>query len=358
MYRTLVDNTPLRSPRKNYIGMNRIRLQLSENVDKLIKHYNNSGCRLDGSHILVSLVNSFTVDHSTTDFQFRYAIEDITPALCMSHNIVASTNSTVRPSKGWLYGLTDSEYYVSVDFGISTSSIRRDWRKCTPLRVLRHTMTDLACQYPKGDVKGATDGIAVFLLDIPALAVMYKCWLEEQTTETSERVDQFLACYVLPNMLPSQVNVAWFNRLFALTNRAPVSSIKNAHSVTTPLDYNGIDSLLYTLDIDNKAVNASFNELLRNIPVPFGSTLLYNLQLPNILINRQCQWVMEIAYIPYVSYCLQVDQILGSTANLDERNALKRLMLAIRSENMIEKVPYSQRQAVKLDLQSNISIYL
>lgn len=359
MFSLFTDYQRNKTPRLNYIGLNRIRGQLNENLRRTQEYWRTSGQVVHSTHVLARLVGSFSIDHSLDIERFRRQIEDITPMLCMSHGIVAPTNNTIGPSKGYFYGLDDAEYLVSVDLGISTRTITADWHNCEPLRVIRHTLTDLCMQVPTGRVKDATDGFAVILIDIPALAVMYRCWLAEQpTNNTKEAIPQFVAQYVLPSMLKSQTDVAVFNRMYALLEGWYISSLRRSGPLVTPLDYGAADLILEDLLRALKNHKESFKETLRNIPVPFSGNALKLFQLPYIPISRQCQWALEVAYIPVTGFCLRLDEINGSTANLGERNYLKRLTLQLQNEQLLSRVPYSRRKEVNLDYSVQVSSML
>lgn len=350
MFSLFTDYQRNKTPRLDYIGLNRIRGQLNENLTRVTQYWNTSGQTVHSTHVLSRLVGSFSADHNLGIDRFRQQIEDLVPMLCMSHNIVGPTNNNVGPSKGFFYGLDDAEYLVSVDLGISTRSITKDWRKCEPLRVLRHPLTDLAMQVPTGKVKDATGSFAVILIDIPALAVMYRLWLAGQPTDnTKESIGQFVAQYVLPSMLRSQTDVALFNRLYAILERWSVSSLRRAGPQVTPLDYGSMDLILDDLLRKLKNHKETFKELLRTVPLPFGGNALRLFQLPYIPVNRQCQWALEIAYIPVTGFCLRMDELNGATANIGERNYLKRLVLQIQNEQLLSRVPYSRRKEVNLD---------
>ncbi len=100
MFSLFTDYQRNKTPRLNYIGLNRIRGQLNENLRRTQEYWRTSGQVVHSTHVLARLVGSFSIDHSLDIERFRRQIEDITPMLCMSHGIVAPTNNTIGPSKG------------------------------------------------------------------------------------------------------------------------------------------------------------------------------------------------------------------------------------------------------------------
>lgn len=351
MYTLFESPNPKQAPRWHFQGFESVRRRWQENITRLTGYWATSGIAVDSQHILSRLIGSFSIPLYSDVRKYRDRISDLVPQLCMANGIVAPTNGRIpQNDKGWFYGLTGREYIISVDFGYSPESIAKKWREIETFRVVRHPFTDVDMRLPQGGTDNG--GYAVFEIDIPALAVQYWCWSQEQLKRPEgerQRLQQFIGQFVLPQLLYSQTTVGWFNRILATFNGESVAKEGKSGALALGTNYTGMDRVIDQLLVLVRANQLTYTELLATIPTARNQSMLAFAQLPDTVVHRQNQWAIELGYIPYTSLAVQATLIHGGSQNQAERNALQRLVKRITTDRLFDAAPRNVREDIVLD---------
>lgn len=361
MYTLFETPNPKKAPRYFYMGFEAVRRRWKENVARLQGHWKSSGYAVSSEHVLSKLVGSFSIPLYDDVRKYRDAIIDMTPQLCMGHGIAAPTNGSITiENPGWFYGLRDKEYLLSVSDDFDAYNAAFNWAEQEPVKVLRHTLTDLNMALPNGSVPDVADGYVIIAINIPLLAVMYWGWSKTQlsaSTGAAERIQQFIGQYVLPGLLPSQTTVAFFNRILHTLNEVPVTPERRVNSIAIATNYTGIDRVIQTMLSDFKNNHMTFTEIFGCIPTINEESLLSFIQTPDTVIGRQNQWALEAAYIPYASFALNLSALFNNTQNQMERNYTWRLVQRVVNDRLLDAAPRRIRNDLRFDFDTQVAIW-
>lgn len=362
MYTLFETPNPRKAPRYFYMGFEAVRRRWKENVIRLQGHWRTSGYAVSSEHILSKLVGSFSIPLYDDVRKYRDAIMDMTPQLCMGHGIAAPTNGSINiENPGWFYGLRDKEYLLSVSDDFDAYNAAYNWSEQQPLKVIRHTLTDLNMALPNGDVPDVADGYVIITINIPMLAVMYWGWCKSQVDNdagTRERIQQFIGQYVLPSLLPSQTNVAFFNRIMAGLNDVPVTPEKRVNSIAIATNYTNIDRIVTTILADMRTNHMTFQEIFGCIPTITDESMLSFIQTPDTVISRQNQWALEAAYIPYTSFALSLTALFKNSQNQMERNYAWRLLNRVVNDRLLDAAPRRIRNDLRFDFDTQVAVWI
>lgn len=363
MYTLFETSNPNRTPLFYYQGFDSVRRRWRENIIRLQGHWRTSGYAVKSEHVLSRLVGSFSIPLYSDVRKYRDAILDLTPRLCMGNGIVSPTNGTINQiNPGWFYGLKDREYLVSVSEDFNPVTAADNWETLEPLKVLRHTLTDLNMALPNGDVQDVADGYVIITINIPMLAVQYWGWqrnqLETAKEGSAERNQQFIGQYVLPSLLSSQTTVAFFNRLLGTLNKVPVSEERRVNTLAIATNYTNVDRSIAKILSDFSTHRLTYPELFACIPTVDTDSFLRFMQTPDMVIGRQNQWALEAAYIPYTSFALNLTAAHGNDQNQQERNVIWRLIKRIESDRIFDAAPRSCRDDLRLDFNAQVGTWI
>ncbi|QXO11095.1 hypothetical protein pEaSNUABM54_00269 [Erwinia phage pEa_SNUABM_54] len=350
------------TPRYHYQAFEAVRRRWDENISRLKGHWFASGEAVDSAHILSRLVGSFSIPLYDDVRKYFNAITDFVPNLCLGAGIIAPTNQKpTQGERGWFYGLDGQEWLVSVDFDIDPEKALKDWRNIEALKVIRHTLTDLDMALPDGKQSNVPDGYVVIAIDIPLLAVQYYGWVKSQLnieTGNRERNQQFIAQYVLPNLLVSQTTLAWFNRILNTWNGTPVAREGKQTPIAIATNYTSVDRVVGQIVDSIKLNRFEYKELMDLIPTATKSSMLAFVQLPYTVVHRQNQWVLEVAYVPYASLALSASAKFDNVQNQQERNHVWRLIQRIKNDRLFDAAPQPVRKSLLLDFETQVAAYV
>lgn len=362
MYTLFETPNPNKTPRYFYMGFESVRRRWLENIIRLQGHWRTSGYAVKSDHVLSRLIGSFSIPLYDDVRKYRDAITDMVPQLCMACGIAAPTNSSYTlQNPGWFYGLKDKEWLISDSSDFDPIVAARNWESLEPLKVLRHTLTDLNMPLPNGEVPDTADGYVIISINIPMLAVQYWSWQRSQVITTqgaAERIQQFIGQYILPSLLPSQTTVAFFNRLHATMRGVAVTAERKVNSLALSTNYTNVDRVIKTLLTDFETNKMTFPEIFGCIPTSTAETMLSFIQPPDTIVARQNQWALEAAYIPYASFALQLSKKHDNNAqNQLERNVIYRLTQRIVNDRLLDAAPRSIRNDLRLDFDVQVAVW-
>lgn len=362
MYTLFETSNPNKTPRFFYMGFESIRRRWLENIVRLQGHWRYSGYAVPSDHILSRLVGGFSIPLYDDVRKYRDAIVDMVPRLCMACSIAAPTNSTYNlDNPGWFYGLKGKEYLISDSTSFDPVQAAANWESLEPMKVIRHTLTDLNMPFPNGDVPDVADGYVIISINIPMLAVQYWCWQRSQRVTTqgaAEKTTQFIGQYILPSLLASQTTVAFFNRMLAMFTGSDVTGERKVNSLALSTNYTGVDRLIDQMLLDFRANKMTFAELFGCIPTTTAETYLAFMQPPDTIVARQNQWALEAAFIPYVSFAMQLSKLHDDNAqNQLERNFVNRMVRRIVSDRLFDAAPRAIRNDLRLDFDTQVAIW-
>ena len=197
---------------------NNIKKLLNHNLDRVIRYYRQSPMAVKSSHLLVRLLHSIAVPKSQHIIRYYSNVSDIALEVAMSMGITSSLYKG-RVFNGIFYGEGSQEIIIAHDTPFDYLDIEDNWENLEPIKVVRHSRSDLGMNIPDGTVTGNNDGVAVIMINVVMLALQYRAFREQEArfrlmNGINERsIYQFVHMYPLTNMIRSQTDCALFNRL-------------------------------------------------------------------------------------------------------------------------------------------------
>ena len=176
----------------------------SDNIEKIVKYYNQNYFPIKMENPLVRMLSQFTnygIEESPLGYYNRTS--SLIEQLCLPLGIANSINPGF-PHIGSFYGDDTTCQFVYSDFITISTILRSNWKKLSPVRVMRRDGVRDPMRRPDLIEKG--DGLVIIEVDMATLAYMYKCWVDEQLSKPiDERLNDynFLGRIVYPNMINS-----------------------------------------------------------------------------------------------------------------------------------------------------------
>lgn len=260
--------------------MSYVQKRLDENTKRAIDYYRTSGETVRSNHPLVTLINSMNVVWSGDKQRFFDICDAVSPSVCNAIKIGGAIHSPKMTLGGWFYGY--EEVLLSIE-------LPRDkdvpWYELEPLKVFAHGRTDLTFTLLDGIPNTNEESFSVIGIDVALLMYMYTCWRQYQLKvfpDNPQTTGQFVANWILPNMIRSHNDVAWMNRLSRIlegTYPKPADTLKR-----TPFALSSSET--FTHDILS-AMKERFTEqsyewadILMCVPLPSGETALTYSKMP------------------------------------------------------------------------------
>jgi hypothetical protein len=208
--------------------------------------------------------------------------------------------------------------------------------------VLDHPISDLGLLLPNGHNNSTASGISIIAINIPKLLYQYRCFMDHRAklgeVESILCSNHFIHAYVIPNMLYTHTDICILNKLVNLHDGAPMSVALSKHSFPV-VDYNHrVDNILryvITLLSDSKT---GYPTYLSNIPSIYKDNMLYSLQMPDIIKNKQVWWALLLSRLKAIKFLLDIGGMNGVSTNRSMVNQLQILLMRLRSESTMAMV--------------------
>jgi hypothetical protein len=318
-----------------------IRGGLRRNLGQVIRYYRHTPGAVRSSHPLVKLVQSVDVPLSLTLERYHANVD----AMALNLSMAMKMTSSIFRGKVWngeFYGAGHEEILVVHTEYFDLALTHRDWHNATPLRVLRHSGSDLEMNLPDGRFVGSETGLAVIAINLPMLMVQYRAFREEEKRKArgvdEKSVTMFVHRFVLPNMLFSQLDQTLLNRIRCLQARVPAgwSTRKHPFALT---DYSPrLDRCYEEILVGLARQGKNFIGVLQSVPAAARRNLEEAMHLPDMAPTRQVMWALAIARLPMLDFVLSASSDSPGTRNQSEINLLNRTFFGWQQERLFDGV--------------------
>lgn len=317
--------------------------RMEEGLARTLDYYHFTGRSVNSDHILVRLITSVTTSMKLPMEQYLWEISDDAPSLAKTLGIGSYVHNAKIKAGTNFYG---SKCYELIQLRTGYFNYGQPWETVEPIRVKVHPRTDLSMLPLDGRQVHDEDGLVVIGLDLEALMYMYRGWYESERNRQSEAMTtkQFVATRVIPSMLKSHLNVAWFNRLASKVNSYTVDDTLNISGVSLPpltsLAKDAVDELYGRFTRGNYRLT----DLLVGYPMLFTDTLHDITRIDPSPVTLPIKGYELLVENHYLVPLLQIDKISPGDANSDLYNEIRRHLRRSRSEKWLEKLglPLSQ----------------
>lgn len=303
-----------------------MRNRLRKNMIDVLKHIRSSRYSVGNDHPLVKMLSAMRPNPELDVYEYHRAISARAPTVARSHGVTSSLWRNQSNKQGSFYGRHSEEIYLYVEESIDFLKLETNWRSLTPIKVLRHSRTDLSIDMLDGRAWTKENGLCVITIDPIMLAMQYYYFIKQEgvVDDTYLTFGQFVYKYPLANMLMSHHDVAFMNRLIALYNGHEVAKFENSWPITVR-DYT-LQTDRYLIDRINTVslTQQTHIDTLKQVQTPISEDLSAVVRLPSIPITRQNLWVVVIARIPIVSFLCKMDFDIGNVRNTQNHSIIRR----------------------------------
>ena len=321
------------------------KLRLEQNLTTIIEYYRTRPMRVKSNHFLVSLLNSIPVSPYLNTDRYIAGVEANVIKLGMTFKMTSPMHKG-QMHDGIFYGKNVKEVIVSSDEYFDPFTEVKRWRDIEAVKVLSHPRSDLTCMLPNGSDSSFESGVAVIVVNIPLLALQYKCFVIDQFMKLNAcviasalTVEHFIHMYVLPNVLKSHLDYVIFNRFNNFVNGAPQGVSKLKHPFVLMKTANMLDTSLKTIYTQIYNTKRDMKAFLQSIPCVSSVNLEEALKLPEIVEVRQYTWVEVLARIDCL---LMLSKLRNKNTHSDDgqiRSILREFILYERDRRLEVYLP-------------------
>lgn len=308
--------------------------RITSSIEKAIHFYNFNPRAVSSNHLLVKLIQSINVPIALPVEQYTWEVSEIAPAVAKVFGIgsyVYPANVNRRPT---FYGPGCQEL---IQLRTGLFEIGQDWRDVVPMQVKVHPRNDLSVALLLGSSTDESEGLAIIDLDLEALMYMYRGWQLSTALEIEESLNlsQFVATYVLPTMLKSHIDVAWFNRAMSpimgreLMDTIPVSGLALPNLVMYG------DSVTSELLNSFSKSNYRLIEMLSTFPLLNVDTLYDHTRIAFAPPTKSINAYELLLQKHYIVPLLKLEKISPGIANVSVINEMRRLLRRALTEKWL-----------------------
>lgn len=300
--------------------------RLMENLLTVQNYYANNPTYLNSDHLLIKLIHLAPMHiKADLDYQVRL-VRDVVPETAGSLKLTGPTTTGTLHEGDEFYGPNVREAILLTDARFNE---KMTWQIAQPVRILYHPFTELSMELPLGQQrKSKTQGYAVIEINYPMLIWMFQHWFNSPQSMADEKhhlpVSEFITRWVIPNAMPSHLDIALFNRLQVRMFGGPIGEDGYRHNFQLVSHDRLVDQCLqeYVDIIERK--DLSFEEIMSSCPLVDADSLFELFAPPKMLRIKQNSWAMVLARLKLFEMLLGYDYLIKSQRNLGVKYELKR----------------------------------
>lgn len=368
MYTLFNTDARLRQTNIATFGLDYVKRELiGVQVDRYKEYRTINPGYLRSNHLIINLLNMIDVAFNGDLPDYYLRVGSIVNRLAGQMGLVTSAHHGRVRNHSHFYGKGVNEIIIAVaDDTLTPAQIWFNWQNMSAVRVLAHPISGCGVIELDGTNEfkdlpvGAT---AVIEVNLPLLACQYQLWRmatnafapEGTTLPTAHFVSQL----VIPNLLPSHLDIAVLNTLHSLTGATGYVQVNsNMPFYTTDL-YPRLEKGLRELLARFTGATYTYKEILTNIPVFGQDNLLQAVRMPDIAFTNQAVWALTIARLPVVAFLLKLDQLSRNAKNDSEKNRIRRSLREAESgKYLTNQLPPVVVAWVAQYIEDNITPYL
>ena len=313
-----------------------------ENLRRIINFYKISRYAVRSNHLLVQLIEQMPHSFSSTDYEYKDLLIDYTEELSRVFKISSLGHLGSSRYPGTFLGVDSEELYISFIEDFDVNQLKGTWELESPIRFLRHPKTDLNANLLLGQSQSEEFGLSVIYINIPLLGCQYRLWRNQQVEQLGEEgrgtIMHFVSEVVLPNSIPSFLDIAFFNRLHNHLLGKPVSMEPDKHPFFINNRLLETDRILKQIIETNINNRQSFRHIIESVECVTESSLHSLFTIPDNPVTRQIAWTLLLARSPLLHFFLEWDKQSGGQHNRGDLQIIRRTLRQIRSDNGLSQL--------------------
>lgn len=318
----------IRSPNLPWLRRNTL-IQKNRIIDYYREHYK----RIATDNLFVRIIHCYALQHQLNDFDYADYVNNQFSVYARNLGISTPYNKGRFQPKGVLLGPETKEVVQHiVDPDEIYFDIESSWEWLAPVRYLYHTRSDTDFPLMNNTTKGR--GFGLLTVDVGMLMVKYRHWLTEMKRRYQQPPDvaQFVGTYVMPDVLPSYMDISVFNRLDLQYSNLPLRKYPASHPFYITVYTDHIDQMNKTV-IEYDRINLmDVEQLLYNTPLLYKDNALQLVQTPAGITSRNNEWCYLFQILPYLNYVVKHKRTLNASDNYWRQ--LYSRMRMLRNDNV------------------------
>lgn len=315
---------------------------LSNNLKITFQYYSTRPFAVKSSHLLCRILTNLGVSYDTPLDRFAAIVDAKTYHYLMSFKVTTPVyTGIIHP--GIFYGPNSQEVIIGSNEYINPKFVYEHWKNIASVTVVDHFRSDLDLMLPSGRDNTFESGTAVIKINLPALAIQYKAFLNEQvsrmqlTGDNPRTTAQFVHMYVLPNMLRSQLNMALFNRAYNLLTGAPQGKSLKVHPFHLNSYTKFVDDIYGQLLKYSEKSHRNFKTILKTFPTINGN-FEDLMRLPDEAPTRQIVWTEPVARLKCIDWLTMINESHGLTLDKMHLNDFSKTFVKLCRDNVFEQI--------------------
>lgn len=349
MYTLFNSELKLRQTNTTVFGLDYVKRELMGTQVERYKQYRamNPGY-IKSDHILLKILNMVDIsfDGDLPDYYLR--VSQIVNRLAGQMGFCnAAHHGRVTPHSSF-YGKGIGEIILAVtDDELTPADIWFNWREMSAVRFLSHPVMGCGIFELDGSasIKGAPEGtMAVVEVNIPLLACQYHLWRMAVRSMTQDGFNQptshFISQVVIPNALPSHLDVAVLNTVHHLLGADQYVKVDSDMPFFTTDLWPRLSKGLGEIVNKFSSQTSFYKDILDNIPVFGQTTLLATVKMPDMAHTNQVIWALTIARLPCIAMLLKFDAVSSNRKNDADQNRIRRSLKEAQSgKYLVNQLP-------------------
>jgi hypothetical protein len=318
-----------------------VRDGLTMNLNHANTYYRSGAYAVGSDHELIKLLFGLATSVDLDLYPYYKTVD--MKALTVAQQLGFTTSmSKGRIFNNVFFSGKSREVIIVTDEVFDPVEVTENWRDARPIKVLRHGFDRIDCFPLTGKV--VSNGLSVFAINLPMLAVQYRAyrkWQETYVTEATGRNSIYHFCYAYPlnNMIFEAMDHAVFNRMVRIRQGLPTSDNEFQHPFHVTNYTTKCDRLLGMLNGSLEDMNRDIGNIAMTIPLVDKVDAMQLLKLPDISESRQVNWAIYLARIDMLLYFLSFEKGVKNQ-NPNEINRIKyELRLYLKDGTIQSAVP-------------------
>ena len=316
-----------------------VRAGIHRNLQRVLTYNRIYPTAVESAHFLIRLLESIGISMNLPTNTYYDAVDHEALGIAMTLGMT-SQKSKGKIFEGIFYGHGSHEILLAVDDYFSATDVTDYWQNAEAIKPILHPKSDMAMLIPNGKVYSEEKGLSVIAINITMLAVQYRAFCMGQVSgDPARNLPQFIAAYVLPNMLKAHLEIALFNRIYrAAYGYSDSANLVNRHHPFIQAHYeNQLDQAIRrTLDNVEAGVKY-FPTILKTLPSFFNKDMYASLILPDVHATMQVDWCLVVARMKVVDFLLKASGYQADIKNQEEINYLLRAYRINNVSSMMEQ---------------------
>lgn len=333
---------PTNQSQLHFPEMNYISRTYQRELDNVQDYYHNRVYTVKSNHILANLLTDLNVPMQYETEQYISVAEAKATYTAKASQLTSEVDHG-KIHRGCFYGGDVDEIIMVNTDPFDYLQAEKYWKNVVAVEVLLHPKSDLQMLLPNGKNTMLGDGLAVISINVPLLALQWRCFnLSQQARYIAGDgvlgLGHFIHMYVLPNMLGSHLDIAVLNRMMNLFYGAPMG-VAMIHHAFPVIDYSQrVDRVLNDAIEMIQKKSLRYRWLLQNIPTVIYDDMQEALQLPDFAPTRQIQWAVLLSRLSIMKFLIDLGGEKSKQENRLELNALQRELRYLKNDSVYESV--------------------